>query len=177
MTTAARPPQLDISLDTLPALTSLRDFQRADASIVRVIEAQQHALMCGWGTPPQCFTANSWHADTTTATFRFLLRVPPFCTRFRVAVCGYGAIAYTFAVGALTPTSVTVFAEPNPGLAQWFEGSASTSLGNQDGFMQVLAAQSASWQTVTVTLTRDLNYAGWDFVFALAFYPLLEQAV
>lgn len=177
MTTAARPPQLDISLDTLPAQTSLRDFQRADAALVRITEAQQHALACGWGTPPQVFGFNSLNANGVLTSLPVLLRVPPFCTRMRVCLLGAGAISYTFQVGALAATSLTLVAITTPGALEWTDGASSPSIGNQDGTLQVLAAQSADWQTVAATLTRDANYLTLDKVFALAFYPILEQAV
>lgn len=177
MTTAARPPQLDISLDTLPAQSSLRDYQRADAALVRIIEAQQHALACGWGTPPQVFGFNSLSPNGVLASLPVLLRVPPFCTRMRVCLLGAGAISYTFQVGALAATSMTLVAITTPGALEWTDGASGPSIGNQDGTLQVLAAQSPDWQTVAATLTRDMNYATLDKVFALAFYPILEQAV
>lgn len=177
MSTAARPPQLDISLDTLPEQTSLKDFQRADATLVRLIESQQHALACGWGTPPQVFSFNSLQSNGTTNSLPVLLRVPPFCTRMRVAILGTGAISYTFQVGALAATTQTLVALEVAATAQWTDGSNAPSLGNQDGSLQVLASQSADWQTVTATLTRDPNYLTYDNVVGLAFYPILEQAV
>jgi hypothetical protein len=176
MTTAARPPQLDISLDTLPALTSLRDYQRGDAAIVRTIEAQQHALMCGWGTPPQCFSFavavgqgefGMWYID-------FPLRVPPFCTRFRVAALMAGYVEFQLQVGSLAAmkfTSTNYVSDPS---TTWVEGSATESLGNETGFMQAVATQAATWQTVVV---RASNLGFYFSLQALAFYPLLEQAV
>jgi len=177
MSTAARPPQYDISLDTQPAQTSLRDYQRADAALVRIAEAQQHALACGWGTPPQVFGFNSLAPNASLLTLPVLLRVPPFCTRMRVCLLGSGAVSYTLQVGALDATTLTLVVLTSPGVAQWYEGASSPSLGNQDGTIEVLAAQSADWQTVIATLTRDANYLTADNVFALAFYPILEQAV
>lgn len=176
MTTAARPPQLDISLDTLPALTSLRDYQRGDAAIVRTVEAQQHALMCGWGTPPQCFSfavavgqgeVGFWYID-------FPLRVPPFCTRFRVAALATGYVGFSLQVGALQATQFQFNQAVYDQTPIWVDGSAMESLGNDSGFMQAVATQSATWQTVVVRAT----VGGFSFgLQALTFYPLLEQAV
>ena len=95
----------------------------------------------------------------------------------RVCLLGAGAISYTFQVGALAATSLTLVAITTPGALEWTDGASGPSIGNQDGTLQVLAAQSADWQTVAATLTRDANYLTLDKVFALAFYPILEQAV
>ena len=122
-----------------------------------------------------------WFSVTATSlsllTLPVLLRVPPFCTRMRVCLLGSGAVSYTLQAGALDATTLTLVVLTSPGVAQWSEGASSPSLGNQDGTIEVLAAQSADWQTVTATLTRDANYLTADNVFALAFYPILEQAV
>jgi hypothetical protein len=48
------------------------------------------------------------------------------------------------------------------------------SIGNDTGFLEVLAAQQATWQTVGVRLTALEDNVG---LHSLAFYPLLEQAV
>lgn len=178
MTTAARPPQYDISLDTLDRQRSLRDYQRADAALVRTIEAQQHALACGWGTPPQVFSFRLAIGQSTAATLTwttdFLLRVPPFCTNFRVSALVSGYAFFALQVGSLQATRFELartVSEPNP---TWLEGSSLESQGNDSGFMAALAAQSADWQTVVVRLTALESYTG---LHSLAFYPLLEQAV
>ena len=165
MTTAARPPQQDISLDTLPMPTSLGDYQRADAALVRTIEANQHALMSGWGTPSQVMTYRS--SGASIANLRVLLRVPPFVTRFRVAVLGYGPIEFSMQVGGFP----LVKFEQVTDAPQWVEGSPNETFGNDDGFLRAVATQSANWQTVTVT-----TFSFGD-IFGLAFYPILEQAV
>lgn len=175
MTTAARPPQYDISLDTLERQGSLRDYQRADAALVRTIEAQQHALMCGWGTPPQCFSFAIGYNYATSSTFDMLLRVPPFCTKFRVAILATGNYDYRIQVGGLQ----RVIFEGNSSLdfagPRWQDGGAMPSIGNDTGFLEVLATQQATWQTVGARLTVD--NPGFGALFSLAFYPLLEQAV
>ncbi len=177
MTTAARPPQYDISLDTLERQGSLRDYQRADAALVRTIEAQQHALMCGWGTPPQCFSFRLAIGQSTGILFwttDFLLRVPPFCTKMRVAALLAGSFDLYLQVGALQQmrfSSTTASSDPQ---ATWLDGSAMPSIGNDTGFIEVLATQQATWQTVGVRLTALEDNVG---LHSLAFYPLLEQAV
>lgn len=177
MSTASRPPQYDISLDTLERQGSLRDYQRADAALVRTIEAQQHALMCGWGTPPQCFSFNlsigqsngplAWTAD-------FLLRVPPYCTKMRVAALMTGSFEVYLQVGALAPTRFSATTSRSTLSPEWLEGSSTPSLGNDTGFLEVLATQQGTWQTVGVRLSALEDYTA---LYSLAFYPLLEQAV
>ena len=174
MTTAARPPQYDISLDTLDRQASLRDYQRADAALVRTIEAQQHALMCGWGTPPQCFSFAITYGDLT-ATHDFLLRVPPFCTKMRVAILSEGFTEYYLRVGALQQCRFLGNVNRSMADPYWQEGSATPSIGNDSGFLEVLAAQQATWQTVGARLTIVLP--GYGSLYSFAFYPLLEQAV
>jgi hypothetical protein len=177
MTTAARPPQYDISLDTLDRQGSLRDYQRADAALVRTIEAQQHALMCGWGTPPQCFSFRLAIGQSTGPlvwTTDFLLRVPPFCTKMRVAALMAGAFEVYLQVGALQRVRFAQVGSTSEGVTTWLEGSATPTQGNDSGFLEVLAAQQATWQTVGVRLTALEDATG---LHSLAFYPLLEQAV
>ena len=175
MTTAARPPQYDISLDTLSRPGSLRDYQRADAALVRTIEAQQHALMCGWGTPPQCFSFTVEPYYTSSSTFDFLLRVPPFCTKFRLAILATGDFTYRFQCGVLDQVVFTSNTSANIGEPQWLDGSAMPSQGNDTGFLEVLAGQQSTWQTVGARLTVD--NPGLGALYSFAFYPLLEQAV
>jgi len=175
MTTAARPPQYDISLDTLERQRSLRDYQRADAALVRTIEAQQHALMCGWGTPPQCFSFSIGYGYSTSSTFDMLLRVPPFCTKFRVAILATGNYKYTIQCGALQATILERTSDRLMGDPIWQDGAAMPSIGNNTGFLEVLAAQQATWQTVGARLT--VASPGYGALYSFAFYPLLEQAV
>ena len=177
MTTAARPPQYDISLDTLERQGSLRDYQRADAALVRTIEAQQHALMCGWGTPPQCFSFRVAVGQSTGPLFwstDFLLRVPPFCTKMRVAAGVQGWAQFFLQVGALQQVAFNLNQSQSFASLTWTEGSAMPSMGNDTGFLEVLSAQQATWQTVGVRLTAFDDGIGLQ---SLAFYPLLEQAV
>lgn len=177
MTTAARPPQYDISLDTLDRQGSLRDYQRADAALVRTIEAQQHALMCGWGTPPLCFSFRLAIGQSTGPLFwttDFLLRVPPFCTKMRVAALMAGAFTIYLQVGALQQVQFSQVGSSSQGARTWVEGSAVPTQGNDSGFLEVLAAQQPTWQTVGVRLTALEDATG---LHSLAFYPLLEQAV
>lgn len=177
MTTAARPPQYDISLDTLDRQGSLRDYQRADAALVRTIEAQQHALMCGWGTPPQCFSFRLAIGQSTGPlvwTTDFLLRVPPFCTKMRVAALMAGSFEVFLQVGALQQVRFSLRQSLSSPSARWLDGSATPTQGDDSGFLEVLAAQQATWQTVGVRLTAFEDATG---LHSLAFYPLLEQAV
>jgi len=175
----SRPPQYDISLDNLSAPTSLRDFQRADAAIVRLAEAQQHALMSGWGTPATAMTFASipW---STSPTGKFFLRVPPFCRKFRVVALMAGFSDFTLRVGSLeavafvTHDIVETIYEEN-----WVEGSPPITQPANSGFLEVLASASASWQTVVVDFawSSNVSYALGQWVSSLAFYPILEQAV
>jgi hypothetical protein len=68
-------------------------------------------------------------------------------------------------------SSTTASSDPQ---ATWLDGSAMPSIGNDTGFLEVLAAQQATWQTVGVRLTALEDNVG---LHSLAFYPLLEQAV
>lgn len=164
-----RPPQYDISLDTLSRQGSLRDYQRADAALVRTIEAQQHALMCGWGTPPQCFSFRLPESNSTNP-IQFLLRVPPFCTKFRVSVLTNGLTNYFFQVGAVGVLQPSVFGSlERDAQLTWQDGSAMESLSEDSGFLEVLAAQQATWQTVSC----NLHLLGGT-LFSVALYPLLE---
>jgi hypothetical protein len=173
----SRPPQFDVSLDLLSRPASLEDYTAGDASIVRTIESRQHALVCGWGTPPQVVTLYS----TTQLggwTRQMLVRVPPYCTRMRVAVLGWNAwgTGLTFSVGALPATEPFITAvDAVPMAAVWDEGSAEpASRGVPSKCLQVLAAPVAVWSTVVVTATQG-SVAGQTL--AVAFYPVLEQAV
>lgn len=175
----SRPPQYDISLDNLSAPTSLRDFQRADAAIVRLAEAQQHALMSGWGTPATAMTFASvpW---STSPTGKFFLRVPPFCRKFRVVALLAGFSDFRLQVGALEaveffhPPALEVIYEET-----WVECNAPPSAPSNSGFLEVLAALSPSWQTVVVDFAwnASVGFSVGQWVSSLAFYPILEQAV
>lgn len=175
----SRPPQRDISLDNLVADSSLRDFQRADAAIVRVAEAQQHALVCGWGTPPTCMTFASVPYSTEPGG-QFFLRVPPFCRKFRVVALLAGFSDFRLRVGSLEavdffhPEALEVIYQES-----WVECGAPPSAPVNSGFLQVLAALSPSWQTVVVDFTWNAGsaFAVGQWVSSLAFYPILEQAV
>jgi hypothetical protein len=182
----SRPPQFDVSLDLLPRAASLEDYTAGDAAIVRTIESRQHALVCGWGTPPTVVTLTQntvFYAGTETDTF--LLRVPPYCTRMRVAVMVWGGSyfapasdeGFVLQVGALTPTSdFAVDAGTWTQGARWEEGStAPSSVGNATQCLEVLAAAAPAWSTVAVTISYGQYWFGQ--ILALAFYPVLEQAV
>ena len=173
----SRPPQLDISLDLLPAPAALDDYTAGDASLVRAIEARQHALVCGWGTPPAVV---SLYSTTSVGGWsrQFLLRVPPYCTRMRVAVLGWQAwgLGLVFSVGMLPATEA--FLTPTdavPMMSYWDEGAAEpASRGVPSKCLQVLAAPVAAWSTVVVSATQS---AVFGQTLALAFYPVLKQAV
>lgn len=175
----SRPPQYDITLDGQRADASLRDLQRADASIVRMAEAQQHALMSGWGTPPTCFTwSNATYSEATT--LEFPLRVPPFCRRFRVVAQTASFASFTLQVGALQPVAFPLQTDGTTTDETWVEGSQSILSPNDEGFLQVLATQSPTWQTVTVLFAWAAELAvasSSQWVTSLAFYPILEPAV
>lgn len=175
----SRPPQYDITLDGQRADTSLRDFQRADASIVRMAEAQQHALIAGWGTPPTCFTwANFDYADAET--MQFSLRVPPYCRRFRVLATGVGYAAFSLRVGGLPVVNFTWLTHPES-LREFFSGTVDTeTVAEYDVFLQVLETLGPTWQTVDVTFAWDgrmVLVPGAHAVHSIAFYPVLEPAV
>lgn len=173
----SRPPQTDISLDLLPAPESLDDFTSGDASIVRTIEARQHALACGWGTPPQvvsCYATTAIGGWSRT----FLVRVPPYCTRMRVAVLsweawGAGLVLSVVGLPATAPFIGATDAEPM--VATWDEGASEpASRGVPSKCLQVLAAPAATWSTVAVQATQSSTFGQ---LLALGFYPVLEQAV
>jgi hypothetical protein len=182
----SRPPQYDISLDLLPRPASLEDYTAGDAAIVRTIEARQHALVCGWGAPPQVVTLTQepvFYLGTETQSF--LLRVPPYCKRMRVAVLVWGGSyfaphsdeGFVLQVGALAPTSdFAVDANSWVEAARWEEGSTSpSSVGNLTQCLEVLGSAVPSWSTVTVTISYGQYWYGQ--LLGLAFYPVLEQAV
>lgn len=182
----SRPPQYDVSLDLLPRPAALDDYTAGDAAIVRTIEARQHALVCGWGTPPIVVTLTQdpvFYAGTETQTF--LLRVPPYCTRMRVAVLVWGGSyfapasdeGFVLQVGALTPTKDFAVDAGSPvEAARWEEGTtAPSSVGNLTQCLEVLGSAVGSWSTVTVTISYGAAWYGQ--LLALAFYPVLEQAV
>ncbi len=173
----SRPPQFDVSLDLLSRPSSLEDYTAGDASIVRTIESRQHALVCGWGTPPQVVTL---HSITQVGgwTRQMLVRVPPYCTRMRVAVLGWNAwgAGLVFAVAGLPATEPFLTpVDAVPMSAVWDEGAAEpASRGVPTKCLQVLAAPASTWSTVVVTATQSSVYGQ---TLALAFYPVLEQAV
>ena len=175
----SRPPQYDITLDGQRADTSLRDLQRADASIVRMAEAQQHALMSGWGTPPTCFTwSNFDYGDAVT--MQFPLRVPPYCRRFRVLTAGFGFAAFSLQVGTLPAVNFTWLTHPES-LREFFTTTVSTeTVAEYDVFLQAVETLAPTWQTVAVTFTWDYRMVfvpGGHAVHSMAFYPIPEPAV
>jgi hypothetical protein len=171
----SRPPQYDISLDLLSRQASLEDYTAGDASIVRTIEARQHALVCGWGTPPQVVTL--FHS-TIDITYNqpMLIRVPPYCTRMRVASLRWGTVAYGIQVGAFPSTITWAGTDAlEPALAQWNEGGTEPgTVGSETESLQVLSSAVGTWSTAIAFVTiLPLN----GQILALGFYPVLEQAV
>jgi hypothetical protein len=173
----SRPPQFDVSLDLLERPSSLEDYTAGDAAIVRTIESRQHALVCGWGTPPHVVTLYST-SFLGGWSRQFLLRVPPYCTRMRVAVLGWQAWAGGLVLSVASYPATEAFTtriDAVPTLSYWDEGTAEpASRGVPSKCLQVLAAPVASWSTVVVSATQG---AVFGQTLALAFYPVLEQAV
>jgi hypothetical protein len=171
----SRPPQYDISLDLLERPSSLEDYTAGDAAIVRTIEARQHALVCGWGTPPQVVTLH-YAANGGAYDLPVLIRVPPYCTRMRVASLRWGSLVYELRVGALPPTFILLGTDSlDPERARWNEGTtAEGTIGSETQSLQVLGSPASSWSTVVARL-NVIAFNGQ--LLALAFYPVLEQAV
>ena len=173
----SRPPQFDASLDLLERPSSLTDYTAGDAAIVRTIESRQHALVCGWGTPPFVLTLNEpapFYAGTETR--QVLLRVPPYCRRMRVAVYSWGALSFGLSVTGLAATLPLGGVDNiDPQSAWWDEGSAQAATpGVSTQSLEVLAGPLSTWSTVTATVAFANGYGQ---LLALAFYPVLEPAV
>jgi hypothetical protein len=172
----SRPPQYDVSLDLLERPSSLDDYTAGDASLVRGIEIRQHALMCGWGTPAHVVTFDDIQRTYSSLTTRtFLVRVPPYCKRMRVAALSYGSLKFSLRVGTLIETTIFDSDSSEPQAATWDEGSTlEPSVGNSTGCMPVLAVVLDTWSTVVATVRFK---SGLGQLLSLAFYPVLEPAV
>jgi hypothetical protein len=171
----SRPPQFDVSLDLLERPSSLEDYTAGDASVIRAIEIRQHALMSGWGTPAHVVTFNEIERTySTVATRMFLVRIPPYCKRMRVAALLWGSLQLTLQTGALVETTPFGSNGLEPQSASWDEGSTlNPSPGSPTACLQVLSAVSDTWSTAAVTIRFK---RGRGQLLALALYPVLDPA-
>jgi hypothetical protein len=96
----------------------------------------------------------------------------------RVAVLGWQAWAGGLVLSVASYPATEAFTtriDAVPMLSYWDEGTAEpASRGVPSKCLQVLAAPVASWSTVVVSATQG---AVFGQTLALAFYPVLEQAV
>jgi len=130
------------SVDIMSPLT-IRDPQEASITALR-LPAFQHAVMSGWGGPPQVSTM--YAATETTIEFTRGYRVPPGVTEVDVEVRGSGSglVQFTTAADAT-------------GVKLWFANGFTTTVAGvymaQDirgGKLTVLAAPVWEWTDIDV---------------------------
>lgn len=136
-----RSPRYD-SVDIMtPA--AIRDPMQASITALR-IPALQHAVMSGWGGPPQ--VSSMWVRTETTYTLTRGYRVPPGVTEVDVEVrgSGNGSVHFTTAADAT-------------GVKLWFANGFTTTVAGvymaQDirgGKLTVLAAPVWEWTDIDV---------------------------
>jgi hypothetical protein len=167
-----------ITLDREEQTLALPDFYAADAALPRQVERRQHALMHGWGGPPQVI---SCYIDDAGAgrTQYMLLRVPPYCQWMRWGVLGYDGWLCLLQT-AVDTNGVTMGGNYRSlETAQWVWGSNETPAGSPPAAddtgraVKVSSSLSATWQDVEVTVTVTGPGVGKG-IRALAFYPVLS---
>lgn len=163
-----------ISLDVVFPDDSLPDFYAADATLPRLIERSQHALMHGWGGPPTSVSIFSRDGGLTGRTSHILLRVPPFCEWMRFEALGLGEGAVKLTTGADTNGTLLGWRFSTLESALWVQGSNET--GTAADFagraLKVSTSLQAVWQTVQVQVLMIGGGVGGGLR-GLAFYPLL----
>jgi len=168
MTTRPRYESLDIA-DT----TQLLDLAPARASS---LPRQQHALMSGWGGPPQC---RSWIAPSPSGgsdTYVISYRVPPGVTEVDVAVLMYGDGTVTFTTSAdATGTRLRTVGQPGGNevleSARWYgtAGTLDTDNGAESG-RALIVRSAVAWEWTDVNITAVVYNDLWTY--ALTFTPL-----
>lgn len=173
MSTRPRFESLDIA-DT----TQLLDPEPARASS---LPRHQHALMSGWGGPPQCRAVYLIAAPGTSITHVISYRVPPGVSEVDVAALfvGVGTVLFTTAADAtgtrhraVNETSVDYLET-----AQWLStaGTLDSDNGADSGRALIVRSVVAwEWTDVDITVFIDATTAGTDHVhvYALTFTPI-----
>lgn len=116
----------------------------AAMSLLRDIEARQHALMTGW-SPGLCIDFNFSTGAGTTRTVT--TRVPPDCTYIDLGVLawGDGTLAITTSADAVgTQFRVATRQNEESAVWLWTSGVMSSSFGAESG-RAVMARSSPSW--------------------------------
>jgi len=163
-----------LTLDQLDLPSSLPDYYGAKAELVREIDRRQHALVMGWGGPPQSFSLTL--NDNGTQAF-LLLRVPPYCQWMRYAVTGTGEAAVILTTTDDTNGTGTGWVSQSLETMRWTEGSneTGTALDQTGRALKVAAALVPDWSTCRVTLTL-LKFAGVAStgLRGIVFYPRFD---
>lgn len=166
-------PQFD-SLD-LADPSPLLDLAIARASL---LPREQHALMSGWGGPPQCracmFVAENGASNTYTISYR----VPPGVTDVDVAALLYGdgTLTLTTSADATGTRMRSVGASDNVSEgAVWVttNGSLDDDNGAESGRALTMRA-AVAWTWVDTDITVVIDAAGSDdlYLWALTFKPI-----
>lgn len=155
-----RSPRYD-SVDIMTPAT-IRDPMQASIAALR-IPALQHAVMAGWGGPPQAATMCELTATVRVTTRGY--RVPPGVTEVDVEVraSGNGSVAITTAADAT-------------GITLWFADGFSTEAyphqarDVRGGRLTVLAA--AVWEWTDIDLTIEVEATDGEIgTYTLTVYP------
>lgn len=149
------------SVDIKSPLT-IRDPQEASITALR-LPAFQHALMSGWGGPPQVSTM--YAATETTIEFTRGYRVPPGVTEVDVEVrgSGNGSVHFTTAADA---TGVTL----------WFANGFNPQVGPEKaqdvrgGRLVVLAAPVWEWTDTDLYVSVEATVDDIE-TYTLTVYP------
>ena len=161
-----------LSLDQLDLPSSLRDFYAAKAELVREIDRRQHALVMGWGGPPQSFSLS----QNDNGSRRYvLLRVPPYCQWMRYSVIGTGQAAVILTTADDTNGTGTGWAAQALEAMRWTEGSneTGTALDLAGRALKVASALVPEWSTCRVAIDQvgGTNTTGLR---GIVFYPRLD---
>ena len=166
------------TLDRIP-LVGLDDLVVARAGLLRQVAERQHALLSGWGGPPQARTLQIQATNGATASRVVSYRVPPGVTHANVSLLLEGRGTATLTTAADTTGTQLRNSEDvdslNGDVAQWHatEGVYDATEGAESGrALQLVSAAAWSHQDVDVTVAIDAE-ASMDFaIWAAVFRPV-----
>jgi hypothetical protein len=161
-----------LTLDQLDLPSSLPDYYGAKAELVREIDRRQHALVMGWGGPPQSFAITM--NDNGTQAF-LLLRVPPYCQWMRYAVIGTGQAAVILTTADDANGTGMGWASQSLETMRWTEGSneIGTVLDLAGRALKVATAVLPEWSTCRVVLSQ-LGGTTTTGLRGIVFYPRFD---